>query len=320
MSKIAIVGLGLIGGSIGLALKHAGGNNELVGHDRDPETAGRAKRAGAVDRVEWSLPLAVEGAALVIIATPPGEVLEAIRTMAPNLSPGSVLTDTASTKVEILQQVVELLPEGVSFVGGHPMAGKERSGIEEAQADLFVGSTYCVLPSRRADDQAVDTVLQLVNAVGAQPLFLDPVEHDSFVAAISHLPYLVASALVRTSSSTPGWRDISRLAAGGFRDASRIASANSAMYRDICLSNRESILHWLDRYMEVLQRYRSLIEASDGAALTEEFHKAKTARDEWLAEREGRAIPRDGDDGMDAGDGLRQMFIGSWASKRIKGN
>ena len=316
MAKIAIIGLGLIGGSIGLALHQAGGGFEVVGHDKDPEAASRAKRRGAVDRAEWNLPKTIEDAGLVIIATPAGAVESVFRVISPFLRDDAVVTDTASTKVQILEWARQILPAGVSFVGGHPMAGKEKSGVEEAEATLFQGGTYCLAPSLTAKDEAVGLVAGLVSAVGAKPLFIDPVEHDSFVAAISHLPYLAATALVKTAASSPAWRDISKVAATGFRDTTRIASGNTEMYRDICVTNREAIMRWLDAYIGELAQIRDLLAEGDTAGLEETLRQAKTARDEWQMGRE--AAPRDatGPDGLSTNDQLRQMLLGNWGSRR----
>jgi prephenate dehydrogenase len=316
MAKIAIIGLGLIGGSIGMALRQAGGGFEVVGHDKNPEATGRAKKKGAIDKVEWGLPNAVDGANLVVISTPPGEVAKIFQDIAPHLRPGAVITDTTSTKVQVLQWADKLLPAGVSFVGGHPMAGKERGGVDEAEATLFQGATYCVLPSAKATDEAINLVVGLVSTVGAQPLFIDPVEHDSYVAAISHLPFLAATALVRVAASSPAWRDMSKVAAGGFRDTTRVASASTEMYRDICITNRESILHWLDAYIGELAQLRDMLITSDAQALSEALGKAKAARDDWQAQREGRPTGQPTTADFTGSDQLRQMLMGEWGKGR----
>jgi prephenate dehydrogenase len=299
-----------------MALRQAGGGFEVVGHDKNPDATGRAKKKGAIDKVEWGLPNAVTDANLVIISTPPGEVAKIFQNIAPHLRPGAVITDTASTKAQVLQWADKLLPEGVSFVGGHPMAGKERGGVDEADATLFQGATYCVLPSTKATDEAINLVVGLVSTVGATPLFIDPVEHDSYVAAISHLPFLAATALVRVAVSSPAWRDISKVAAGGFRDTTRVASASTEMYRDICITNRESILNWLDAYIGELAQLRDLLITSDAEALTEALGKAKAARDEWQARREGRPSEQSATANFNGSDQLRQMLMGEWGKGR----
>ncbi len=314
MPKITIIGLGLIGGSLGMALKQAGGGYEIVGHDRSPEVGGKAKRRGAVDRAEWNLPQAVADAALVVIATPAGAVEQVLRDIAPHLHPDCVVTDTASTKAQIVAAAPRLLPAGVSFVGGHPMAGKETSGIEEAEAGLFQGSTYCVVPSPGARDEAVSLVVGLVGAVGAKPLFIDPVEHDSYVAAISHLPYLAAVSLVKVAAGSPAWRDIAKVAATGFRDTTRVASGDTTMHRDICLTNREALLHWLDAYLGEVARLRAVLADGDSGALEQALRQAKEARDDWQRGREGR--PARAADGFGGGDQLRQLLVGGWGARK----
>lgn len=315
MPKIAIVGLGLIGTSLGLALHRAGAEFEVVGHDRDPEMAAKARKLGAVDRTEWSLPNAVDGAQLVVIATPLGAIEDVLKTAAPHLSPGSTVTDTASTKSRVIALASSLLPDHVSFVGGHPMAGKERTGAEAAEADLFEGKTYCVMPAPNASDEAVDLVVGMVNAIGAKPFFVDPLEHDGYVAAVSHLPFLAATALVRAAVASPAWRDAARVAASGFRDTTRLASGSVEMHRDICLTNREEILRWLDLYSEQINSIRDLVAKGDAEALQTLFEEAKQSRDRWLRDRESTTAQTPSDS-FSAGDELRQMFLGRWGQKR----
>jgi prephenate dehydrogenase len=257
---VAIIGLGLIGGSIGLALKGAEPEAvELVGYARRPETADRARQLGAIDRVEHSLPSAVGKADLVILATP-----------------------TMSIK-EILSQIGPSLPQSVSFVGGHPMAGKELSGIEVADADLFKGCTYCIVPGRGASEAAVQMVVDLVHKVGARHVLLNATEHDRFVAGISHLPLVLASALVMATTQSPHWPKMSDVAATGYQSATRLASQHPRMNRDICLTNGENIVAWIDELTKELQRFRSLIAEGD-LGLEEAFEKARQARNAWIEE------------------------------------
>lgn len=317
MAKITIIGLGLIGGSLGKALRQAGGGFEVVGHDRDADTAGRAKRKGAVDRAEWNLPKAVEDAALVIIATPAAAVETVLNDIRPYIRPDCVVTDTASTKVDVLNWAKRILPTEVSFVGGNPMVGKERSGIDEADAALFNGGTYCVVPAPGARDEAVSLVVGLVNTIGASPLFIDPAEHDSYVAAISHLPYLAAAALVKAAAGSSAWRDIAKVAAWGFRDTTKLASGDVVGYRDVCLTNQTAILHWLDAYTQELGDLRQAVASGDKQLLENALNAAKQARDAW---EQGRR-PEEAPSAMQAQgtrDTLRQMLMGGWASRPEK--
>ncbi|MCL4459001.1 MAG: prephenate dehydrogenase/arogenate dehydrogenase family protein [Chloroflexi bacterium] len=317
MAHITIIGLGLIGGSLGLALQRTKLGYEIIGHDLDPGTAAEARKRGAIDKAEWNLPAAVSKATLVIIATPVGAVKDTLRDIATYLPRGCVVTDTASTKQQVLAWADEMLPEGVSFVGGHPMAGKEVSGIAAADPDLFIGCTYCLLPSPGATAEAVSLVANLVSAIGAKPYFIDPVEHDSFVAAISHLPFILSTALVNTTAHSPAWREISRLAAGGFHDASRLASGDPIMYRDICLTNRDGLLRWMETFLHELEDMRQLIASGD-ERLEMVFQEAKEARDKWQSSKseEWPGVAET----LSPGEQMRHMFLGGKhpSSKRPK--
>ena len=266
---------------MGMALRQAKLGVEVVGHDREPEAAGQARKKAAVDQVSWSLRGAVEGAQLVIIATPVLAIKEVLEQIAPYLSEGTVVTDTGSTKADVIGWAEELLPEMVSFVGGHPMAGKEVQGIAHAQPDLFKGATYCIIPGQGASTTAVQIVVVLADVVGARPYFLDATEHDNFVAGVSHLPLLLSSALVSALTRSSSWKDMSRLAATGFKDVSRLASSDPRMSRDICLTNREAVVRWVDDFVAELNHYRALI-LEDGAELEKEFTWARLEREKWL--------------------------------------
>ena len=282
MDRIAIIGTGLIGTSVGLALRRAKVRNvELVGHDREPTNASKARKLGAIDRMDWSIPDAVEGARLVIIATPVQAVREVLTVIGPLMGEGTIVTDTASTKSDVLRWAEEILPVRVHFVGGHPMAGKETPGPEGAEADLFEGAYYCIVPGRRAAREAVQVVADLAQSIGAIPYFLDAVEHDGLVAAVSHLPLVLSAALVNAVSGNPSWREMGKLASSGFRDVSRLASGDPEMSRDICLTNQEAIVHWLDEMIGSLERYKGMIREG-GEDLETAFAQAKVARDKWL--------------------------------------
>jgi prephenate dehydrogenase len=287
--RIAIVGLGLIGGSIGLALKRAGSDGvELVGYARRPETADRALQLGAIDRVEGSLASAVDKAALVILATPTMSVKEILSQIGSYLPAGCVVTDVASTKVQVMKWAEESLPPSASFVGGHPMAGKELSGIDVADADLFKGCTYCIVPGRGASDDAVQTIVDLVHKVGARPVFVNAAEHDQFVAGISHLPLILASALVMATTRSPHWSKMSEVAATGYQGATRLASQHPRMNRDICLTNGENIVSWIDDFTRELQRFRGLIAEGD-LGLEQAFDRARQARNAWIEEHDKKS-------------------------------
>ena len=281
MSRMAIIGLGLIGGSMGLALRKAKKDVEVVGFARRPEVASRAIERGAVDLTEESLNSAVKGADLVLIATPVIAMKAILAEVGGSLDQGCIVTDVASTKAQVMGWAAEALPPSLSFIGGHPMTGKETSGIEAADADLFLGCTYCLIPGPSATKEAIDTVEDLVKKIGAKPLFIEASEHDSLVAAISHLPIIISAALVSMATKSPSWPDMAKLAATGFRDLTRLASGSPEMSRDICLTNKEPILRWLDEYIHELERFRRLVsEGGDG--VEEAFMREREAREGWL--------------------------------------
>ena len=319
MERITIVGLGLIGGSLGLALKAARLKNvEIVGHDRDAEVTARARKRGAIDQAEWNLISAVRTADMLIIATPVQAVREVFTQVAQHLPEGCVVTDTASTKAEVMTWAEELLPEHVSFVGGHPMAGKETTGIDAAEATLFHNCMYCLLPSARASQGAIDSCLGLARTAGATPYFVDAHEHDGFAAAISHLPLVMSAALVSTVASSPSWREVARLASSGFRDASRLASGDEEISRDICITNRESVVHWIDRFVQVMLHYRRLV-AEEPERLGQEFRAAREARDRWLGIKAGLISDEPKVEIPSASQAMQDIFLGRGFGRVLKG-
>jgi prephenate dehydrogenase len=283
--RLAIIGLGLIGGSLGLALKQASWRQaEIVGCARHHGTGSLALKLGAVDRIESDLSKTVKGADIVIIATPVLTIKDIFSQIAPGLSSNSIVTDTASTKLEVMRWAEELLPPGIDFVGGHPMAGKEISGINAATADLFRNCTYCLTPASRTRPAAVRAVKEIVKKLGAIPLTIGAQEHDLLVAGVSHLPLLLSVALVSATTKNPSWQQMSRIAASGYRDLTRLASGNPEVNAHICLSNQAAIVSWIDLFSEELQRLRKLV--ADGSNEIEKaLALANEARQKWLKRR-----------------------------------
>ena len=282
MDKITIIGTGLIGTSLGMALKKAQIKAEIVGSDRDRGVANRAQKMGGADSTESNPIRAVKGAKVVVIATPIMTIEEIMKLIGPELDEGCVVTDTGSTKASVLKWAEEHLPSKVSFVGGHPMAGKEISGPDAAQADLFQGATYCLMPARGTGEDALGSVVNMVEAVGARPYFIDPVEHDSFVGAVSHLPMILSTVLTRLASSSPSWPEIAKLASSGFRDVSRLASQEPTMNRDICVTNQDGLVHWIDEFIKELYNFRNLVREGTDKDLVDAFDAAWEARDRWV--------------------------------------
>ena len=327
MAKLAIIGTGLMGTSLALALKQANVRDlEVVGTDMDRRTRNEAQKSGAFHRMEGHLDSAVRDAKLVILATPVLAMKELMEVIGPALQEGCVVSDMGSSKKEVLDWAEQYLPRHVDFVGGHPMAGKETSGPQNADASLFNNKIYCIIPSPRAQKDAVSQVTALANAIGAQPFFIGVEEHDSFVAAASHLPFLLSAALVGCTSKSVNWEDIARLAASGYGDISRLASGDPVMHRDICVSNPEPIVAWIDAYIRELYQVRQMLTNENGPdidAIQEFFEQAAEARARWLA---GDVIPMSSQSQTpmpSMSDSVGTMFMGTRgldAAKRFMGD
>jgi prephenate dehydrogenase len=320
MPRIAIIGLGLIGGSLGLALKRANvADLEITGYDSEPGVGGRARKAGAIDNDARNIRAACEDAALIVIATPILSVRPVLDEIAPVLGEGAVVTDTASTKREVMRWAEETLPEFVSFVGGHPMAGSERSGVDAADAALFQGRPWAVVPSVRAAEGAVQTVVGMARLAGANPSFIDAAEHDAYAAAVSHLPLVVSTALFSLASSSPSWPDIAALAGSGFRDVTRLASGSPDLALGISRTNKDNLLHWIDRFGEELRRYRNLVEnGQQEEALLETFAKAQLDRDTFLLAPPRPPEPAPPSEVSSPGEQFRTFLVGEYVSRRLK--
>jgi prephenate dehydrogenase len=279
MEKIAVLGMGLIGGSLGMALQQAGISRQIAGYDSNPDATHRALERRAITLMCITVEEAVQQADMVVLATPILAMRELLERMAPALKPGVLVTDTASTKAHILKWAHTLLPANVVFVGGHPMAGREQTGIEAAEVGLFEGSAYCLTPAAQTPAEALTQLSEIVQQLGAHPLVVDAGRHDYLVAGISHVPFVLSSVLVQALSRDENWSDMTRLAAGGLRDMSRLAAGSPTMYRDICLTNKEAILGWLDALAWQLERVRSLIAMSNDD-LEPYFAQSKHIREE----------------------------------------
>ncbi len=314
--KIAIIGTGLVGTSLGLALKQTRLDADIVGHDKNTSAAALAKKRGALDKTDWNLHGAVENASLVILSMPIMAIKSTLEVIAGSLRPGAIVTDTASAKTQVLAWADELLPDNVHFIGGHPLTAHAGSGVEAASADLFVNKPYCLMPARNASSQALEAMTNLAQSIGARPFFLDPLEHDSFVAAVSHLPFLAATALVRASISSPAWKEIKRVAGIDFETASLPVAADPSTYNDICLTNKEPILRWLDAFMASLDEMKALIEAG-GPDLLAAFTAAQEGRARWIATRDDELADEPAPTRVEGtGAQLKQMLVGGLMNPR----
>ncbi|MEO8456181.1 MAG: prephenate dehydrogenase/arogenate dehydrogenase family protein [Chloroflexota bacterium] len=316
--KITIVGLGLIGGSLGMALKSANLSGiEIVGHDRDIEVETRAQKLGAVDRREHNLMRAIEGASLIIIAVPITSMPDLFKEIGPDLAEGVVITDTASTKADVMRWANELLPSHVNFVGGHPMAGKETGGIENADGSLFKGKGYVITPPIDASPGAIQQVSGIATIVGAEPLFMDAPEHDQYAAAVSHLPLVISTALFTLLRASPSWEDMGMMASSGFTDITRLASTDPAMSHGIWRTNREAVIHWLERMIGELNRYRDLLKDAQDETLLQAFVEAQMQRDEFLRDPPKRR-PIDTRPEIDARQTFTKMLVGGMVADNMK--
>jgi prephenate dehydrogenase len=281
--RVAILGTGLIGASLGLAIKAARPGTQVVGYDASGDTLRRAQQVKAIDR-RGSLRDAVGEADLVVLSTPVGAMRLLFEEIGPLLRVGTIVMDTGSTKARVLEWAERLLPQGTPFIGGHPMAGKTETGPEAADARLFQGAVWCVVPGSQAPRAAIDSVVGLVESFGGAPYFLGADEHDGLVAAVSHLPYLMSVALIGHLGREGSWRETASLAAGGFAYATHLADSDPRMFADIASSNRDNIARRLDLYIAELQSLREAI-VRDDPDLKERFERARQVHQDWLAGR-----------------------------------
>ncbi len=282
--RIAIVGLGLVGSSLGLALRQAEVTSIVVGHDRDRLLANEAKSRGAVDSTEWNLISAVEKSDIVVLAEPIDAIPATMEAIGPYLRPGCVVMDTAPLKTPVLAWAAEHLPEQVHFVGANPILP---SASGSARADLFQRAPFCVVPSSTADEASVRLISDLIGILGAQPLFLDAAEHDGLLGGVEHLPRILALALMEMAVQQPSWRELRRVAGSAFESSTRMGEGEAASLSLLSISNRENLLRWIDSYSEVLASLRRALAEGEGEgeALTERIKKAGAERQKWLADQ-----------------------------------
>lgn len=288
MSRVAIVGVGLIGGSMGLAWRRAGAFAEVVGADADPAALDRALASGAIDRAAPDLESAVDAADLVVLAAPVEVTIALAPRVAAVVRPGTTVTDTGSTKRRVVAAYGAALAGRAGFVGGHPMAGSDRSGVGAADPFLFQNAVYLLTPTEHTPAPAVQQVEAAVRALGAWPYRMAPEEHDAVAALVSHLPQVVAMALVLTLARCEDRHpDAFRLAAGGFRDTTRVASSPPDLWRDIFATNADRLAAALDGFGVTLDELAGLVRAGDAPALAAALERARVARDRLPAVQKG---------------------------------
>lgn len=273
--KVAIIGVGLIGGSLGLAIKKKKLARSVVGIGRRRPSIQAALRCGAIDVGTKDLRSGVRDADLVIVATPVCTITKIVKKIVRDLKSGAILTDVGSTKSQIIEEIEIYLRDRISFVGSHPLAGSEKRGVNFANADLFRGSTVIMTKTRKTKSSSIKSLSQFWRSLGvARVVVKTPEEHDRIVAEISHLPHLIAAALINSISDKS-----LKFAAGGFKDATRIAASDPDIWRDICVTNRRQILKSLDRFERSLLRIKALIKNASREKLYREFAKSKRIRE-----------------------------------------
>ncbi len=285
IERLCLIGVGLIGGSLALALKAADACHYVVGVGRNPDNLDDALRLGIIDAASHDAVAAVKDADLVVLAVPVGMTESVCRSIAPALDPNAILTDVGSVKGSVIEQVTKAFGAvPPRFVPGHPIAGTEKSGARHAFASLFAERNVILTPLMHTDPDAVETVQRLWLACGAVVETMDYAKHDRILAATSHLPHMLAFGLVDSLARLQDSDEIFRFAAGGFRDFTRIASSDPTMWRDICLHNRDALLQALTRYEDDLARLHDAIERGDAEVLSEIFTRAKSARDQLVVD------------------------------------
>ena len=278
--KITIIGVGLIGGSLGLALKEKKPNFKIVGIDKQ-EIIEKAIARGAIDEGTVNLEEGIKEADIVIIATPVKTILDLLPRINPFLKKGCLVTDTGSTKGQIVERANKVLSKDVFFIGGHPMAGSEKCGIEEANPHLFHNKTYILTPTKKSNLIAIDKIFSLIKMINANRLILDPLEHDRIAGAVSHLTQIIAISLINTTGELAlrgNNTNYFKAAGEGFKDMTRIASSPYKIWEDICETNQENILEMIQEFRNYLEVIEDKLK-NEPSSLKEEFQKASQIRE-----------------------------------------
>ncbi len=286
--NLAIIGVGLIGGSFGLALKSRLGDGiHIRGLCRTQASMDAAVARGAVDEASPDIEAVVKDADIIYLSTPVLQIVPMVKKLLPFVKEGAVLTDAGSTKSYLWETIRPLLPPHVYYVSGHPMTGREKSGVEAADKDLFLHKCYVILKETTAPPEVFDRVVELIRVTGANLTTLDTEKHDRCASLISHLPHITAAALVTLLSENPDdAEDSLKLAGGGFKDTTRIASSNADMWADICMTNGAAIEKHIVQMQEILGRVAEAVRRKDRAAVHDYFAAAKKRRDNILHETE----------------------------------
>ena len=278
--KIAVIGVGLLGGSLAKACRKYNLVEEISGYGRNVANLKKAKSMGVIDNYTLDLAEAVKDSDLVVLCTPVSKIIPLIKTMLPHLKVGVLITDVGSVKGPLVHEADKLMTEGIFFVGSHPIAGGEKSGLEASREDLYFDAKCVLTPTSKTNTHALEKVGALWESVGMDTITLDADEHDFVFGAVSHLPHIVAYALMNTLGELRTNQDleVTAYSGAGLKDITRIASGDPVMWRDICLSNQKHSLDLIDRFQKTLSELSSLIEKNDGKALEEAFSAANKYR------------------------------------------
>lgn len=284
---VTIVGAGVIGTSLGLALKQVQDPPRLIAHDKDLAIAQAGVKKGAFDKAEWNLINATEKADLIVLAIPLSGIRSTLAALAPEIKQGMVITDTAHSKTPVLAWARELLPAHAHFIGGNPLVHPAGLGQQHATAGLFRGRLYCLTPAPSAAEEAVQLLAGFVSLLGAEPFFLDAVEHDGLMTAVEHLPTVASVALLNTLQNQGSWREMRKLAGSVFEQSSLGATGEPEALKESLLANRDNLIHWLDAFMEQLRQLRLMLASEEPAEeLARLLQKAVTERENWLKDYE----------------------------------
>ena len=290
--KITLIGVGLLGGSIGLAVRQRHLAESVVGYVRRSPSIAECEKAGAVDKADTDLLRAVDGADIIVFCTPLAQMPLLASKMSPAVKKDCLVTDVGSVKANVVSELEPLITAaGACFVGSHPMAGAERMGVAAARAELFEGAICAITPSTTSRATKVEELDEFWLALGARTLRLSPEAHDDLVSRSSHLPHVVAAELANYVLSPVHPKEQAMLCANGFRDTTRIASGSPEMWRDIALGNRRNLARVLGVFIEDLQEFQLALENEDTASVEEFFKKAKERRDGWCAKSESSPSP-----------------------------
>ena len=283
IGKVAIVGVGLIGGSLGMALRKKRLAREVWGLGRNRGRLQGAKKLGAVDEISTDWKEGLKDADVVFICTPVGTIARIIQRIAPFLKKGTIVSDVGSVKRTVVGKAEKACPKNVYFVGGHPMAGSEKSGVESARANLFAGATSILTPQKTTSPRALKVVRSIWEKIGARILLLSPEEHDLTIAAVSHLPHLAAVSLVNVVDDLQKkHKEVFSLPAGGFKDTTRIASGSPLLWRDIFLNNEKAILKMTGRFKRALEKIEKLVVSEKKQELLRELNRAREIREKII--------------------------------------